>query len=540
MAISLYRTYRPRTFDEVVGQRHVTTTLRNQITQGSVGHAYLFSGPRGIGKTTMARLLAKAVNCPDVKKDDPTAEAIMNGKSMDVVEIDAASHTGVDHVREQIIDRARFRPSQLPYKVFIIDEVHMLSTSAFNALLKVLEEPPAHVMFILATTEAHKIPATIVSRCQRFVFTRIPQADVVDHLAAICKQEKVQCEEAVLQAIARQSEGYLRDALSLLSQVLALGEKKITMEQASLVIPRSDMGRVVALTDQELQHDTAGGLGTIQQLIDDGISLKQFTQDWLEFLRLVMHARVTDTLATLPATVGEISADTVERLTAVPVQQVANMIETIIAKTQQLAAAPLPQMGLEVVVVTLASTEPAPPVAPAAATPVATQSAPAASKPAAAQKAIKSTTPPPPADPVVTKEAPAEQPAQSASAPARQSATVSLQDITTVWPKVIAALHDSHHSLSLILKLGKPIAVNGNEVTLGFQFALHADRVNQADNSLTVSKIFSTMLDAQLTVAAAVSEEVKIELPPEPAQSAAPATDTTANDVAAMFGGQVA
>src|SRR3989339_626328 len=222
MSQALYRTYRPQTFADLTGQEHVKRTLQNQLKIGRVAHAYLFTGTRGVGKTTAARLLAKAVNCQGITegKDSlpepcnvcSSCQEITGGSSLDVYEIDAASNTGVDHVREHIIESVRFSPNKAKMKVFIIDEVHMLSTSAFNALLKTLEEPPAHALFILATTEIHKVPATILSRCQRFDFKKISKEAMVTRLASIVKQEKRNVDEDVLLGIAKHSGGSERDA----------------------------------------------------------------------------------------------------------------------------------------------------------------------------------------------------------------------------------------------------------------------------------------------------------------------------------------
>ena len=238
---TLYRKYRPQRFAELLGQDHVGQTLRNEVARKQLGHAYLFSGPRGIGKTSTARILAKAVNClaPKGGEPDNTCEAcvsINENRALDVLEIDAASYTGVDNIRE-IIEHSRFTPSTLTYKVFIVDEVHMLSAAAFNALLKTLEEPPSHVLFILATTEIHKVPDTILSRCQRFDFRRLSESDLAKRLRWIAEQEDRAVDDEVIDAVVRVADGSSRDAESILGQLFALGGKKITRAEADLVLP---------------------------------------------------------------------------------------------------------------------------------------------------------------------------------------------------------------------------------------------------------------------------------------------------------------
>ena len=240
MAQALYRKWRSQTFDEVVGQEHVMQTLRNALRENRVAHAYLFSGPRGTGKTSTARILAKALNCsaPEAERpcnQCPTCVAITEGRMLDLIEIDAASNNSVDDVRE-LRDKVGFRPSEGRYKIYIVDEVHMLSTSAFNALLKTLEEPPPHTRFILATTEPHKIPATVLSRCQRFDFRRIPAPEIAGHLQHIVAAEGFRAEPDALLAIARSAQGCMRDAISLLDQMLSYGSTTVTLAQVQQVL----------------------------------------------------------------------------------------------------------------------------------------------------------------------------------------------------------------------------------------------------------------------------------------------------------------
>ena len=289
MAQALYRKWRPHKWEEVVSQEHVVKTLRNAIQSGKVGHAYLFSGPRGTGKTTTARLLAKAVNClsEDVtnRPCDECANclAVNDNRFMDLIEIDAASNTSVEDVRD-LRDKINFSPSVGMYKVYIIDEVHMLSTAAFNALLKTLEEPPAHAIFILATTEVQKIPATVLSRCQRHEFRRIPVKDISAALAKLCKEEKIKADEDALLLIARQATGAMRDAISLLDQLASTGEK-ITMELAQQVLGTATNQVVVDLVDAIIQKNLPAGLETIHQSLDAGSDPRQFGRQVVEYLR---------------------------------------------------------------------------------------------------------------------------------------------------------------------------------------------------------------------------------------------------------------
>ncbi|HSN93440.1 MAG TPA: DNA polymerase III subunit gamma/tau, partial [Anaerolineaceae bacterium] len=229
MSQALYRTWRPALWEEVVGQEPIVTTLKNAIATNKVGHAYLFAGPRGTGKTTSARLLAKAVNCLDEDLGNRPCNhcanclAVNEGRFLDLIEIDAASNTSVDDIRD-LRDKINFSPSQGRMKVYIIDEVHMLSSSAFNALLKTLEEPPSHVIFILATTEIHKIPATVLSRCQRYEFRRIPVPTIIEKLKILCKQENIKIDDDALSLVARQATGAMRDAISLVDQLSSIGK----------------------------------------------------------------------------------------------------------------------------------------------------------------------------------------------------------------------------------------------------------------------------------------------------------------------------
>jgi DNA polymerase-3 subunit gamma/tau len=314
MTQALYRRWRSQDFAEVVGQEHVTQTLRNALRDGRVAHAYLFSGPRGTGKTSTARILAKALNCsaPAAQRpcnQCPTCIAINEGRMIDLIEIDAASNNSVDDVRE-LREKVGFRPSEGQYKIYIIDEVHMLSGPAFNALLKTLEEPPPHARFILATTEPHKIPATVLSRCQRFDFRRIPANEIAAHLRRIVDSEGFQAEDDSLTAIARSAQGGMRDAISLLDQMFSFGAETVTLAQVQQVLGSVNAQAVAELVDALAARDIPAGLRLIQQLVLDGSSLNEFCHQVVEHLRGVMLLQ----MARDPALLNELPGETVRQM----------------------------------------------------------------------------------------------------------------------------------------------------------------------------------------------------------------------------------
>ncbi len=289
--VVLARRYRPQQFSDLVGQEHVAATLKNAIKQERFAHAYLFTGPRGVGKTSAARILAKAIRCLDPQDGEPCNKceacvSITDGKSMDVMEIDAASNTGVDNIRE-LRENVEYMASVGKYRVYIIDEVHMLSTAAFNALLKTLEEPPPHVIFIFATTELHKVLPTIQSRCQRFDFRRVPEAEMMKNLTAICEKENVTIDEASLRSITLESEGCLRDAQSLLDQAIAFCDGKITVENLETALGLIGRGAYIALFEAIITKDTSAAIKAVNDMLLQGNDPKvllgrmtQFFRDW--------------------------------------------------------------------------------------------------------------------------------------------------------------------------------------------------------------------------------------------------------------------
>ncbi|QRG67764.1 DNA polymerase III subunit gamma/tau [Brevibacillus choshinensis] len=286
---ALYRVYRPQTFQDVVGQEHVTITLRNALREGRLSHAYLFNGPRGTGKTSAAKIMSKAVNCEQPIDGEPCNEcgscrAITSGSVTDVLEIDAASNRGVEEIRD-IRDKVKFAPSDVKYKVYIIDEVHMLTTEAFNALLKTLEEPPAHVIFILATTEPHKLPATIISRCQRFDFHRIPLRVMVNLLQKICQSQGVRVEEQALQLVAKMAEGGARDALSLLDQAISYSRDEVKASDIMQITGTVSQTYFSVLARHIAERDVAQVMEQFDQVMVQGKDPEQFLHDFMYYYR---------------------------------------------------------------------------------------------------------------------------------------------------------------------------------------------------------------------------------------------------------------
>jgi len=507
MAQALYRKWRSQTFDEVVGQEHVMQTLRNALRENRVAHAYLFAGPRGTGKTSTARILAKALNCtaPEAARPCdkcPTCVAITEGRMLDLIEIDAASNNSVDDVRE-LRDKVGFRPSEGSYKIYIIDEVHMLSNSAFNALLKTLEEPPPHARFILATTEPHKIPATVLSRCQRFDFRRIPVPEIAAHLRHIIEAEGFQAEAEALSTIARNAQGCMRDAISLLDQMLSYGAETVTFAQVQQALGAVSSQSVAALVDAIATKNVSAGLLLIQQLVIEGASLTEFCHQVVEHLRGVMVMQMTGDSGLLI----DLPADVVQQM-RVQAKQMSNAatfaaIKRFNATIQDLKGGYHPQLPLEMALIEAIQSE-------AIATHVVAQAV-IAPAPMAITPATSVVKPAAPEPLLGTTPAPVK-PAESAPAEPPPLDAAAIQKLKTRWKEFIAIVRSQCGvQVQAALVAVRDIAVGEQTVALAFgtnEFS--RDMVARPDTLPKVAGLLSTFLGRTVMLECQVGDQARL------------------------------
>ncbi len=502
-----YRKWRPQTLAEVVGQEPITQTLRNALSRGRVSHAYLFCGPRGTGKTSTARILAKAINCLTNGQGEPCnnctmCRAVTEGHALDVIEIDAASNTGVDDIRS-LREKVNYAPNQARYKVYIIDEVHMLSNSASNALLKTLEEPPPYVIFVLATTEAHKILPTIMSRCQRFDFRRLAQADVIANLTRICQTEGIQIETEAMRLIARSATGSMRDALNLLEQLMTYYGSEIGLQQVQATLGITGDWRAKELVKHIVNNDISAGIATINSVNSDGLDLRQFNRELVEYLHALLLIKTgaseavdftAEDITELKALAGQASLDQILKAT--------RLFGQLEFGFDNYSTLPLELALLDSI---LSPEEKAVPVKPAESPRPAEDELrppPILPKeghppPAPAYPANGRTTPPATKPRPATVSTPVPTPATAPPASPLPGST-EVERLKLNWKQVIEqAPADTRRTpaLAILRSAGvRPVTVENNVVCLAFKYHYHKELIEKIENQRVTEKIISNFL----------------------------------------------
>ena len=505
----LYRKWRPQTWDDVVGQHFVTQTLRQAVAAGKTAHAYLFSGPRGTGKTSMARILAKAMNC---LAEDPAkrpcnecrvCKAVNEGAYLDLIEIDAASNTGVEDIRD-LRERVLFSPADGRFKVYIIDEVHMLSTAAFNALLKTLEEPPAHVLFILATTEAHKIPATVISRCQRHEFRRLSVEETVARLTEMTAEEGLTAEREALELVARQATGSMRDAVSLLDQLGSLGEP-ITLARTLEILGSAGSEAVQQLVERIADGDAEGGLKILQQAVDAGTDARQFARQVVDYLRGVLLAGAGN------AALIEATPDVRASMTAFAAKMDTGFLVRAIRSFSQAAtdnrSGWRPQLPLELAFIDSILREDRGSGSSVGNSQGGESSGrqPTAHPAGPARTAAEKPSSPPSPKPITRSDSVAH--AEPVPAPEPASSGITLSAVLEAWTRVLAGLRERDHRAYTLFAAAQPVRLEGEVLQISVASDLIRQKCTRVETQTLLQGVLAEVVGAPLRIRCVVAAE---------------------------------
>jgi DNA polymerase-3 subunit gamma/tau len=465
--------WRPKNFDEIIGQGHIVATLKNAIQKNRLANAYLFAGPRGVGKTSAARILAKALNCKNGPTENPCLKCascleINDGRSLDVMEIDGASNRGIDDIR-QLRENVKFAPVQGKYKIYIIDEVHQITPEGFNALLKTLEEPPPYVKFIFATTHPHKVIPTILSRCQRFDFRRITNREIISQLERIIDLEKINIDKEVLLAIAKASDGSLRDAESVLDQLVSFAKGKISLKDVISLLGLVEEDALFEITDKIIQKDAKATLGLLNNLIDEGKDISVFLSNLIEHFRNLMIAKVTQADAKLIDLPQEVCQQLLKQSEEFSLEELFSSFNILVGVQEMSKRLDSQRIPLEINLVRLAHNK----------------------KGAVTQKAPD----------VILKKEPEN----------IQTQTVSLENIKDAWENIINNLGNIKMSVATYLREGKPLNIERNILTISFpkNYSLHREALEKKENKAIIEKSLSELFKVNLRVNFILSQEVK-------------------------------
>jgi len=524
MSQVFYRVFRPQKFSEVINQTPIKTTLQNAIASETVAHAYIFTGPRGVGKTTLARILAKALNCernvnlsPLARGQSPLSskgesrkvgaaalssaepcgkcgncQAVTTGNFLDLIEIDAASHTGVDNIRE-IIEHVKFAPSSGKYKVIVIDEAHMLSKGAFNALLKTLEEPPAHAVFVLATTEINKVPATIVSRTQRFDFKKLSQDDIIQQLEKVASASKVKVSAEVLQLVARAADGGMRDALSLFDQLVSFTGGKITLESAEDILGLAPFAESQDFIGLILESKTAECIAVLKELSRSGRDMTLFTNSILNYLDLMLGQKLKGEEASVELGLGKEDAEKMNRqLEKITACEISVLLGLFMTAFQKIKFSPIPELPLEIAVVEYLENQgrdddkPQTPQGPSARVPMSARPTNRLEQPTGAK----------PTEPSAERPKP------------RKSTVDDPKLVNSRWSEFLNVVKEYNNSLLTSLRLAKLVGVKDGEIILSFPYRFHKEAVEQRKNKIVIEKAMEEVYGGHYKLRCMLTHEV--------------------------------
>lgn len=502
---ALYRQYRPKTFDEVLGQEHVVNTIKNQIQNGNIGHAYLFSGTKGTGKTSVAKIFSRAVNCLNPVDGNPCNECeickgILDETIMDVIEMDAASNRGIDDIRE-LKDKTMYPPSRAKYKIYIIDEVHMLTEQAFNALLKTLEEPPKHLIFILATTEPEKLPQTILSRCQKFDFKRIKTVDLIKNMNKICGELNIPVEERALKLIARNSDGSMRDCLSLLDQCISYKEGELKHEDVLDILGIANTELLFSLVDNIMGKDLENALFKIDEIIQDGKDINQFIKDLIFHFRNLLIVKTSNN----PMEIMDIDEETVEKYIVqvkdMSVDYILKVLDILNTSEAQAKWATQPRIILEMAIIKIVKIEERmaleervkklEEIIKGGEIPIVK-----ANETKTVEKTITKS------KPKKIIEEPKREPEPEPEPIVDDGVELPFETIKNNWENILQVVRDSRASTHGLLREGEPISFSNNKLEIGFKdgYGFHKEAISKDENKELVEKIISNYFNKNISI----------------------------------------